>query len=196
MRLFIKNKYILITGGAFKVASYRAECKEQNVHDPSRVKAQFVIIHYDRKQDGRDTGRCLQLQSIKNDHQQCVIKLGQARMELAFLKSDRAFVHMEYFPYLEPWFEREEDCKLLTLGVSLHVYAPNVKKTTYYRQLQIHEQESRYLSSLHCLHYPRLWGEGGGTKHFRHLKYPICCYYVVLFARLYDGHFYKYCETF
>ena len=118
-------------------------CKEQNVHDPYRAKAQFVLLYYDHKPDSSNIGNCLQLQSIKNDHEQCVIKVKQTIRERSFLESNRAFVHMEYFPYLEPRFGREETCTILTLGVTLHIGSPNVTKVTYYRQSQIHEQQSR-----------------------------------------------------
>ena len=89
---------------------------------------QFIGI----RQRDSTTSRCTRIQSMKNDHELCRIKLMLLK-EVSALESWRKIqFKMNYQTYLKPKMCRDEKCKIIILGVTVLQDEPIVGITTHY----------------------------------------------------------------
>ena len=93
-----------------------------------RIRMQFIGI---RLRDST-TSRCTRIQSMKNDHELCMIKLMLLKEVSALESWKKVQFKMNYQTYLKPKMGRDEKCKLLALGVTVIQDEPIVGNTTHY----------------------------------------------------------------
>ena len=84
------------------------------------------------RQRDSTTSRCTRIQSMKNDHELCMIKLLVLKEVSALESWEKVQFKMNYQTYLKPKMDRDEKCRLLTLGVTVLQDEPIVGNTTHY----------------------------------------------------------------